>query len=57
MKFQANQKVILNVAGLKFSRTVLEVRDGAVFLVEGGDAFDASTGVVWGGGNKSIKAD
>lgn len=46
--FKPNQKVTLVIGTTKFKRTVLEVRDGAVFLVEGGDAFHADTGKVFG---------
>lgn len=52
--FEAGDKVILNIGGTKFKRTVLEVVDGAVYLAEGGDAFHNETGVVWGGGSKFI---
>lgn len=53
-KFTKGQKVTLVIGNLKFQRTVAQVWDGAVYLEEGGDAFNASNGYVYGS-TKSTK--
>lgn len=49
MKFEKGKKVKLHIGKMVFIRTVSEIVDGVVYLVEGGDAFDAKTGQVFGG--------
>ncbi len=51
---KAGDKVTLEIGNLSFTRTVEFVKNGAAHLVEGGDAFDAITGYVWGTTN-SVK--
>lgn len=48
LNFENGDKVTLTIGGLRFARTVLEIDGFAVYLAEGGDAFDARTGRVWG---------
>ena len=56
--FKVNQKVKLIIGSQTFIRTVSEIYQGAVYLAEGGDAFDDKTGKVFGGSklNKFITA-
>jgi hypothetical protein len=54
--FEPGDKVKLIIGETSFNRVVLEIVDGAVYLTTGGDAFENSTGFVWGGKKSKIVA-
>ena len=55
--FKKGDKVKMLIGGSSFGRTVSEVENGAVYLAEGGDAFDNKTGLVYGGGKVSKRIE